>query len=92
MSVVRRAGRRNRCFRLAQFRVAVEHELERGLRQRRRLLADGGDAPLRGHQAVAGLGVQLAAQQREQARLAAAVGADHADAPAVVQLQVALLD
>ena len=53
---------------------------------------DGGDAPVARHQAVAGLGVQFAAQQREQARLAAAVRADEADPPAGVELQVGVLD
>ena len=76
----------------AQFFVAVEHELNRGPWQGRRFLGDRGDAPLARHFAVPRLGVQFAAQQREQARLATAVGADHADPPAGVQLHRGVLD
>ena len=63
-----------------------------GCRQRRGVLRDGGDTPVARHVAIARLAVQLAAQQREQARLAAAVGADDAHVPARVYLQRGVLD
>ncbi len=63
----------------AQLAVAVEHELDRGRRRRRGFLRDVGDRP-RGRQLdVPGILVQFAEDQREQARLAAAVRADQAD-------------
>ena len=49
-------------------------------------------ASCRGMSTVAGLGRKLAPQQREQARLAAAVRPDHADAPAGMELQRRVLD
>ncbi len=76
----------------AQLRVPVQDVVEGGLLECRGLLAHGRDAPMRRHLAIAGLRVQFPLQQREQARLAAAVGADQPDAPAVVDLQVAVLD
>ena len=63
---------------LAQLGVAVEHVLARWRGDGRRLLRDVGDAPRRRQLDVARLRCQFAAQQREQRRLAAAVGADHA--------------
>ena len=72
---------------LAQLDVAVEHEIERGPRDGGRLLRDVRDRPARRQVDVAGLLVELAAQQREQARLAAAVRADEADAVARVHGQ-----
>ncbi len=92
VAVVRMGGVGDGPFHGAQLVIAVEHELDGGLRQWRGLLAHGGDAPVTWHQAVACLGVQVAAQQREQARLAAAVRADHADPPAGMDLQVGFLD
>ena len=62
------------------------------LGERRRLLRDRGDAPVPWHVAVAGFRVQLAAQQREEARLAAAVRPDEADAPARMDLERRVLD
>ena len=92
VAVVGVAGGGDRPLDVPQFDVAVEHELDRGLRQRGRFLADGRDVPVARHHALAGFRVQFTAQQREQARLAAAVRADHAHAPAGVQLQVRMLD
>ena len=67
------AGERG--FDLAQLDVAVEHEVEGRALDRGRLLRDvrcpgGGRSPA---------GVRVTAQQREQAGLATAVGADDAD-------------
>ncbi len=59
--------------------IAVQHELDRRRAARRRLLRDVRDRPCRRQRNVAGIRVELAPQQREQARLAAAVGADQAD-------------
>jgi hypothetical protein len=74
-------------FDLAQFGVAVEHELERGIGQRRRVLGDVGQHPAGRAFEVAAVGMQLAAQQAEEGGLAAAVGAGEADLPAGMQLQ-----
>ena len=63
----------------AQFRVAVEDVVDRRLRRRRGFLGHVRNDPGRGDGGVAGIGDELAAQQREQARLAAAVGADDTD-------------
>ena len=60
----------------------------RGAVERRRLLRDVRDAPLLREIDVALVGVQLVAQQREQARLARAVRADQADAVAGVERDV----
>jgi hypothetical protein len=59
--------------------VAVDRIVDRAAVERRRLLRDMGDAPVRRELGVALVGVDLAAQQREEARLARAVGADQAD-------------
>ena len=70
----------------AQFNVAVEHEIERGIGQGRRFLGDAGDVPAGGDLDVARFRVQFVGEQREEAGFAAAVGADDADLPAGVQL------
>ena len=57
-----------------------------------RLLRDVRDAPVPRQVDVALVGVQLVAQQREQARLARAVGADQAGVLARVEGQVGLLE
>ena len=59
-----------------------------GALERGRLLRDVGDAPARREIHLALVGVQLAAQQREQARLAGAVRADQADLVAGVERDV----
>src|SRR5690606_14724398 len=66
----------------AELRVAVEDVLDRGLRRRRRLLLDRGDRKIARQRDLAFVRRELAEQHREQARLAAAVAADDADAPA----------
>ena len=68
--------------------VAAEHELDRGIGQRRRFLRDAGDAHAAGQVEVALVGFHLAEDRGEQARLAATVAAHHAHAPAGVQGQV----
>ena len=68
-----------------QSRVAIDREFDRRPVERGRFLRHVRDAPLRREIGVALVGVQLAAQQREQARLARAVGADEADAVARVE-------
>ena len=70
----------------AQFGVAVEDEIDGGIGQGWRFLGNAGDVPAGGDFDVAGFGVQLVGEQREQAGFAAAVGADDADFPAGVEL------
>ncbi len=72
----------------AKLHVAVEHEIERRPIGGHHLLLHGGNAPLRGQGYLAGVGVDLATQQREQGRFAAAVGADDAGPFAGVDTQV----
>jgi hypothetical protein len=68
--------------------VAGQHEIERGIGQRRRFLRDRGDARLAGQVEVALVGLEFAHQRREQAGFAGAIAPDHAHAPAGVQGQV----
>jgi hypothetical protein len=63
----------------AQLRVAVEYEFDRRCRRGRSLLRDVRDYPRRRQRDFACVGVELAPQEREQRRLAAAVGADQPD-------------
>ena len=72
-------------FEAAENVIAVDRVLERRPPERGRLLRHMRDAPVRGELDIALVRVQLAAQQREQARLARAVGADQADALARVE-------
>jgi hypothetical protein len=74
-------------FDLAEFAVAVEHKFQRGIGQRRRVLGNVGHDPARRAFEVAAVGMQLAAQQRKERRLAAAIGTGEADLPAGVHLQ-----
>ena len=73
-------------FDAAQLDIAVEDEIERAVGQGGGFLGDAGDAPARGQLDGARFGVQFAGEQREQAGLAGAVGADDADLPAGMQL------
>jgi hypothetical protein len=66
----------------AQFTIAVERELDRRAVGVRGVLGDMGDLPTGRDRDLARVGVQLIAQQGEQARLAAAVGPDQTDLPA----------
>ena len=61
--------------------------IERGLRQRGRLLGDVSDGPAGRHVQIALVLMQLIAQQREEAGLAAAIGTGQADAPTGMNLQ-----
>ena len=61
---------------VTEFAIAIEHELERGRRNRGRLLCHVGNRPGGGQLDVARIGVEFAAQEREQARLAATVRPD----------------
>ena len=71
----------------AQFAIAIEGVIDGTAIQRRRLLGDMGHLPGRRHLQITLVLVQLAAQQREQARLAAAIGPGQADLPARVDLK-----
>ena len=74
-----RLGRGELALDFAQLAVAVQHELDRRRRDGWRLLRDVRDRP-RGRQVDApGIRVQLAEDQREEARLAGAVRPDEAD-------------
>ncbi len=64
----------------AQRSVAVEHEIQRAACQGWGFLGDMSDAPLRGYPYLAGISVELALHQREQARLAGTVGSDQTHA------------
>ena len=75
---VRRLGRRDRLLEAAQLAVAVDHELEGRALERGGLLRHVGEHPARRHVHGARVRMQLAADQREQARLAAAVGSHEA--------------
>ncbi len=74
-------------FDLAQLGVAVEHELDCAAVDGRRFLRDVRDGPRRGQVDASGIGEELVAYRREQARLAAAVRADEADLVARVHGQ-----
>ncbi|MBV6475659.1 MAG: hypothetical protein MOGDAGHF_01213 [Rhodocyclaceae bacterium] len=88
LAVVGVLGRAQVGFDLAQLGVAVEREVEGAGGERRRLLADVGDHPVRREFQVARLLVQFAGEEREEARLAAAVGAGDAGLPAGVQAEI----
>ncbi|TWG79689.1 hypothetical protein L602_000600000890 [Cupriavidus gilardii J11] len=92
MAVAAGLRRRDAAFRVAQPHIAVDHIVQRAARHRRRFLRHVGHLPLRGHRYVATVRMQLTAQQREQRRLAAAVGADEADALAGVQRHAGVVE
>src|SRR5688500_9104983 len=71
-----------------QGHIAIDHVLDRGAVEGRGFLRNVRDAPVRGQLGIALVGVQLAAQQREQAGLARAVGADQAGTVAGMQGEV----
>jgi hypothetical protein len=75
-------------FEAPQRRVAVDGVLERGAVERRGLLRDVRDPPLLREIDLALVGVQLVAQQGEEARLARAVRPDQADAVAGIERDV----
>jgi hypothetical protein len=75
-----------------QLAVPVDGVFHRRTIERRRLLRHVRHAPVLRHVEVALVGVQLVAQQREQARLAGAVGPDQAGVVAWIQREVGLLE
>ena len=75
-------------FERAQGRVAIDDEFDRSLRARRNILRHMGDGEPPGQFQIAGFLVQFSEQQREQARLAAAVRPDHADLLAGMHSQI----
>ena len=85
IAVPGRLGGRELAFDAAQGGVTIYCVFDGGTLERRRLLRDVRDAPVRRQLDLALVGVQLAAQQREQARLARAVGADQPDAFAGIE-------
>jgi hypothetical protein len=76
----------------AQFRVPVQRVFDRSGVECRCFLRHGSDPPRCGKLAIPLLGVQLTAQQREKARLAAAVGANQSHTPAGVDLEIGVFD
>ena len=64
---------------LAQFTVAVDHELGGTALAVRRVLGHVRDTPVRRDEDIAGIGQQFPEQQRDEGRLAAAVVADQPD-------------
>ena len=82
------SGRLELGFEPAQRRVAVDCVLECRAVERRRFLRDVSEAPARGIIDLPLVRVQLAAQEREEARLAGAVGADEADLLAGIQREI----
>ena len=87
-AIVRGLRRREFTFDFAQLRVAIKHVINGRRVERGRLLCHAGNTPRRRQLAIAQIGMQLAAQQRKQTRLATAVGAHQADAPAGMHLQI----
>ncbi len=75
----RRLGGLERSLDVAELAIAVLHERDRRHVAGGRLLRDVRDDPCRRQPEFAGVLVQLAQKEREQARLAAAVGSDEAD-------------
>ena len=92
VAVVGRVCGHDGAFNLAQLFVAVQHELYGCPGQWRSFLRDRCDAPVARHVAVAGLRVQFAPQQGEQARFAGAICADDAHPPPRVQLHRGVFD
>jgi hypothetical protein len=91
----RRAFRLRGCqprFDFAQLDVAVEDVVDRAALDGRRLLRDVRDGPRGGEIDAARVRQELAADGREQARLAAAVGADQADLVPRVHAEVRALE
>ncbi|MNX99724.1 hypothetical protein D3C86_1321900 [compost metagenome] len=79
-------------FDLAQPGVAIDHIVHSRAVYRRGFLRHVRDTPLRGHEDIAAIRVQLAPQHAEQRGLAAAVGADKADALARVERHAGVVE
>ena len=78
-------GIAQRLLGVAQRGVAVEYVIDGRLIQCRHFLGHDRQPPVRWHRQAAGVGLQLAAEQREQRTLAASVTTGQADLPAAVQ-------
>ncbi len=74
--------------RAGQFLVAAHHIVDGRVRQRGGFLRHRGQAQPAGHVQLAGIAFQLPLQRGEQAGLAAAIAADHAQPPAALDDQV----
>ncbi len=92
VAVIGGSGCGELAFEPAQRRIAVDRVFERGALERGRLLRDVGDAPARRVIDLALVGVQLAAQERKEARLPRAVRADQADLVAGIERDVGALE
>ena len=92
LAVPRTVGGRNPSLELAQLPVAVENVIDCRALAVRRLLGDVRDDPVRRQADAAGVRLQLARHQREQAGLAAAVRARDADLLARVDLERRVLE
>ena len=86
-AVMARLGDSQLGLHATQLHVAVEDIVHRQAVEGVHLLAHVGDAPVGGHEAVARVGAELAAQQGEEAGFAGTVGADEADLLAGMQGQ-----
>ena len=86
-AVARRLSRRERALRRPQRGVAVDHMLHHRPLRMRQFLRHGGDGETGRALESAAIGRELALQQGEQRRLAAAVAADHADLLAAQQAE-----
>lgn len=75
-----------------EFGIAFECIVQRAGGERGRFLRDLGNHPVSGDVEFALVLMQLAAQQSKQARLAAAIGTDDAQAPSGMDLQGEILD
>ena len=68
--------------------IAIQHEVQCAALQGFDFLLHVGDAPAGGHQTITGIHTDLATQQGEQRRLAAAIAPRETDMPAGVQCEV----
>ncbi|GGO87892.1 hypothetical protein GCM10011348_42120 [Marinobacterium nitratireducens] len=76
---------------LAQLGIAVEHVVEHTTVDRRDFLGHVGDGLIAGQREIAGVGLQFAEYQLEQARFADAIGADNTDLPTLMKGQAGLV-
>ena len=87
-----RLARRDGGLDLAQLAVAVHDVIDRGAATARAFLRHVGDFQAGVEDEFAGVRFQLAEQHREQRRLAAAVGPDHADTLPGMRLEAGVFD
>ncbi len=79
-------------FDTPQLAIAIQHEFQRGCRQRRRFLGDAGNLPAGGQFQIARFSMQLPRHQGKQAGFSTAVGPHHTHLPAGVKLQGSIDD